>query len=75
MCRVSAVARAAQTASVGGLDADARVLLVSTEGATAPGGCAAIVGRLPTGPCWKQRAGLGREALPEARLRIRESVT
>lgn len=54
-----------------GLDADSRVLVISTEGATAPGVYAAIVGRPAEAVRAAQRAWLARNDLSEARLMAR----
>ncbi|MBL8353098.1 MAG: diaminopropionate ammonia-lyase [Burkholderiaceae bacterium] len=50
------------------LDAQSRVLLISTEGATAPGVYAGIVGRAADDVLAAQRAWLDREGLSQARL-------
>ena len=54
-----------------GLDAGARVLLISTEGATAPAVYAGIVGRPADDVLAAQQTGLAREGIAEAGLMAR----
>lgn len=68
LAALQALSRSTQDRQAAGLDATSRVLLVSTEGATAPGVYQAIVGRPAQAVLAAQQAWLARPALSQDRL-------
>jgi beta-ureidopropionase / N-carbamoyl-L-amino-acid hydrolase len=71
LAALQVLARSAQEGRAAGLDANARVLLISSEGATAPGVYAAIVGRTAEEVWAEQQARLQEEGLQQDRLLAR----